>query len=227
MRSPPTPATGDAPRPLRRDAERNRLRILDAASEVFAARGLGATMDHVAAQAGVGVGTVYRRFPDKETLIQALFEQRIEELVGLAHDAHANPDPWEGLAGFLERVNELQAADRGLKELMLGTANGRACVALARERLAPITHDLIARAQAAGALRPDIGENDIPMLNMMLGAIVDFTRDVAPDLWRRYLGIVLDGLRARPDVPPLEPAALGERPLEDAMTNWRPGRPGR
>src|ERR1051325_5777449 len=94
-------------RPLRKDAERNRLRILDAAGERFAQRGLGVTLDDIARHAGVGVGTVYRRFADKELLIDALFEQRLEAMRATAERALAEPDPWNGLVLFFERGCEL------------------------------------------------------------------------------------------------------------------------
>src|SRR5262249_42662504 len=96
------------PRPLRRDAERNRLRILDAARELCAERGLEVTLDDVAHRAGVGVGTVYRRFPDKEQLIDALFEERLVEFSAIGEEALAAEDPLEGLGSFLERMIELQ-----------------------------------------------------------------------------------------------------------------------
>src|SRR6516165_3412312 len=105
------------PKPLRVDAERNRQRILDAARELFAERGLGVTLNDIAHHAGVGVGTVYRRFPDKKQLIDDLFEQRIQDLVGFMEAAVADPDPWHGLTQFLERALELQASDRGVREL--------------------------------------------------------------------------------------------------------------
>ncbi len=93
----------DAERPLRRDAERNRRLILDAARELFEQRGLGVTLNDIAHHAGVGVGTVYRRFPDKEQLIDALLEDRIADLVGSAREGALDPDPWHGLTTFLER----------------------------------------------------------------------------------------------------------------------------
>src|ERR1700694_3164569 len=98
-------------RPLRRDAARNRLRILQAAREVFADRGLDASLDQIAAHAGVGVGTVYRRFPDKDALIDALFEERIGEIAAAAQRALSAPDPWEGLIGFLQQGKALRARD--------------------------------------------------------------------------------------------------------------------
>jgi AcrR family transcriptional regulator len=211
-----------AERPLRRDAERNRRRILEAATEVFAARGLGVTMDEIAEHAGVGVGTVYRRFPQKELLIEALFEDRIEELVTLAHEALAEDDPWQALIGFLERAQALQASNRGVKELILSTAHGRDRVARVRERLAPLGLQLIERAQAAGQLRPGVEVTDLPLIQVMLGGSVDFTRDVEPEAWRRLFAIIVDGLRAREPLTPLEVPALSSDQVDDAMRGWKP-----
>jgi AcrR family transcriptional regulator len=213
-----TPAT----RPLRRDAERNRRRILEAATEAFAERGLGVTMDDIAERAGVGVGTVYRRFPDKELLIEALFEERVAELVAMAEEALDEDDPWEALLGFVERAQALQARDRGLKELLLSTAHGRERIAGVRERLSPIADQLIRRAQASGQLRPDVAVTDFPLIQMMLGAVVDATRVVAPDAWRRMLAILKDGLRAGEHNTPLPAPALDTEQIDDAMRRWRP-----
>src|SRR3954447_2696759 len=116
-------------RPLRKDAERNRVRIMGAAAELFAERGLGVSLDDVARHAGVGVGTVYRRFPDKELLIDALFEERIESMCGIAAAALDIPDPWDGFVYFFEQGSELQARDCGLKELLQCSAHGGGCVA--------------------------------------------------------------------------------------------------
>src|SRR5689334_20697525 len=108
-----------APRP-RKDVVRNRQRILDAAQELFAERGLGVTLHDIADRAGVGVGTIYRHFPDKAELIDLLFEERLERMEELAHQALADPDPWHAVVWFHERSLELQSRDRGLKELLLG-----------------------------------------------------------------------------------------------------------
>lgn len=194
-------------RPLRRDAERNRQRILDAAREVFAEQGLRGSHDEIARRAGVGVGTVYRRFPDKEQLIDALFEDRVAEIAELAHTALAMDDPWEGLALFLVRGQELQSGDRGLKELILGADGGHARVERARGEISPLVERLLDRAQAAGVVRADITVTDLPLIQFALGAIIDATHATAPDTWRRALAIVLDGLRS-PD-----PSPLGAPPL--------------
>ena len=194
-------------RPLRRDAERNRQRILAAAGELFAERGLGVTLDDIARHAGVGVGTVYRRYPDKEVLIDALFEQRLETLCEAAEAGLAHPDPWDGLVLFLQRGGELQADNRGLKELLGSSAHGGGCVVQARDRLRALVTRLFDRAKDAGVVRADAAPLDAPLIFLMLGAVMDRTRDVEPEVWRRYLGLVLDGLR------PVAATALPRPPL--------------
>jgi AcrR family transcriptional regulator len=221
------PAVGSDPeRPLRRDAERNRARILAAAGEAFAERGLVVTMDEIARRAGVGVGTVYRRFPEKELLVDALFEQRIGTLVALAEGARERPSAWDGLTAFFEGVVAMLAADRGLKEVVLSTAHGQERVAQARGRIAPVVDELIARAKAEGELRPDIAGTDLGLVQFMLGALADSTRDLDPELWRRFLTIVFDGLRTRRDGPtPLGPGPLDDTEFDRAMAAWKaPGR---
>jgi AcrR family transcriptional regulator len=224
-------ATSDptrAERPLRRDAERNRQRILTAAADAFAEGGLSVTMDEVARRAGVGVGTVYRRFPDKELLVEALFEQRVDELVALAEAARDEPDPFAGLVRFFETFLAIQAADRGLKEVVLGTARGAGRAARARDRIGPIVDELLARAVADGDVRPDVAASDLALIQFMLGALIDFTHDVAPDTWRRVLALVLDGLRPHRDAPtPLPARALDDGEIERAMDAWREQARGR
>src|SRR3954463_12994607 len=104
-------------RPLRRDAERNRQRILEVARDAFAEEGLSVTLDEIARRAGVGVGTVYRRFPDKEQLIDALFEDQIAQFVALPDGCLCDVDPWDGLVRFLEQACHVHSRDRGLKEV--------------------------------------------------------------------------------------------------------------
>lgn len=212
-------------RPLRRDAARNRERILAAAGEVFAARGLEVTLDDIAHHAGVGVGTVYRRFSDKEQLIDALFDDRMDEFVAAAEEALSIADPWLGLEGFFVGMLELQAADRGMRELAFAGRHGRERIARARERLEPLIQEVVARGQASGRLRADIGPEDVPMISKMLAQVIDIAGEVRPDLWRRYLTIVLDGLSARRDgSTPLTVPALEHDQFETCMQGWRPPR---
>ena len=201
--------SGTEARPLRKDAERNRQRILEAARELFAQQGLGVTLNDVAHHAGVGVGTVYRRFPDKAQLIEELFEQQLGELVALMEEAAEDPDPWHGLTGFITRNLELQTRDRALREIIMGTPEGARRVDRIRARMFPIGARLVQRAKDAGALRADFQPPDFPILIMMLTAVVDAAREVEPELWRRYLEFVLQGLRADPGPP----EALATPPL--------------
>ena len=184
-------------RPLRRDAERNRQRILEAARELFAERGLGVTLNDIAHHAGVGVGTVYRRFPDKAQLIDGLFEQRLEE--------------------FVELMNAV-----------LGAPGGRERVAQLRAQLYPLGERLVQRAREAGQLRADCEAQDIAILQLMLNLVIDAAQDVEPELWRRYLGIVFQGLRANPAPPALlAPSALSaERMDEVLVASWNARRRG-
>ena len=218
----------DEGRPLRRDAARNRERILEAAGEVFATRGLEVTLDDIAHHAGVGVGTVYRRFHDKEQLIDALFDDRMDAVLTVAEDALAAADPWLGLEGFFVSIFELQAADRGLRELAFAGQHGRERVARAKARLEPLIAEVVARGQASGQLRDDLRADDIPLIQKMLAEIINIAGDVSPDLWRRYLTIVLDGLRTKRDGPtPLPVPPLEHGQLEVCMQGWRPARGSR
>jgi AcrR family transcriptional regulator len=216
-------ASPSTDRPLRRDAERNRQRILEAAREAFAEGGLAVTLDEIAHRAGVGVGTVYRRFPDKEQLIDALFEERIGELVALAEASLSRDDAWEGLVGFLEAATALHACDRGLKEVALSGMHGLERVGRARELMFPLVTRLVARAQEQGSLRPDLEPTDLPLLQLMLGALSECTREVEPEVWRRFLGILTDGMRTRRDAPnPLACGGLAPEQVQRTMRSWRP-----
>jgi AcrR family transcriptional regulator len=181
---------------LRADAERNRAKLLDAAADLFAAKGLSVGLDEIARHAGVGVATAYRRFPDKEVLIQALFEERLDAFVANAERALAAADPWRGLAGFMEAAIELHVANRGLRELVFGSRHGAAFVAGARARVAPLLDELVRRAQAGGQLRADLEPTDLTLLQFMVASLADLPGRRSEDVWRRCLGIALDGLRA-------------------------------
>lgn len=210
-------------RPLRRDAERNRQRILLAAQQMFAERGLDVSLDDIAAHAGLGVGTVYRRFPSKEDLVEALFEERLGDVVMAGERGLADPDAWHGLIGFLGDASALQATDRGLREVMLGSRFGHEHVGRLRDSLQPIATQLVARAQEQGRLRADLAAADVPLIAIMLGAVVDYAGRTQPDIWRRYLSIIVDGLRAEPGAAtPLRPAPLTPDQVDATMRAWHP-----
>jgi AcrR family transcriptional regulator len=202
-------------RPLRADAERNRKRILAAAAELFAERGLDVAIDEIAAKAEVGIGTVYRRFPDREALVDALFEDKIHEIEAIALEALRVSDPWDAFERFMRGVCTLHARDRGLKEAMLSDHRGAERACRARETIAPLGAMLLSRAQAAGAVREDLVAADVPLMHFAVGYIAEKTRDASPDAWERLLMILLDGLKAqRTAVTPLEaqPVALEDIP---------------
>ncbi len=226
-----TMTTGTAPspdKPLRKDAERNRRRILDAARELFAQRGLGVTLNDIAHHAEVGVGTVYRRFPDKSVLIESLFEESFEEITHRMRAAVADPDPWHGLITFLDGQFEAHARDLGLKELVTATPEGIARVGRLRDELLPLSAQLVRGAQESGAMREDVGPTDLAMLQIMIGSVLDATRDVDPEMWRRYLAIILRGLSARPEeLAPLPVQALAPDQLPRVMTNHKCAAAGR
>ncbi|MBX6391101.1 MAG: helix-turn-helix transcriptional regulator [Frankia sp.] len=188
-------------RPLRRDAERNRRRILEGAASAFAELGLDVSTDEIARRAGVGIGTFYRRFPTKDLLIDALFEDRVGKVVELAEECLRHEDPWTGLVTFLDQSTAWQVADRGLKEVVFNTAHGRSRIARDRDRIGPLVAALVNRAKQAGALRADVAGADLALIQLMLATAADVTRDVAPEAWRRFLALTLDGLRARRDGP--------------------------
>lgn len=206
----------EAERPLRADAARNRELILETAALVFAEQGLDAGYDEIARRAGIGVGTVYRRFPERAELIQALFESRISEIVDLAEQASAMPVAFEGLSWFLEQAMAHQVADRGLKEVLVQTIDPDAHRTIGRDRLGPFMESMISRAKADGALRDDVEMTDIGMQLMMISSIHTPTE---PELWRRYLALLLDGLRARPDVARLPLTAPPDEAMHDLMCN--------
>jgi AcrR family transcriptional regulator len=217
-----TTTTTSEDRPLRRDAERNRQRILVAAHEAFAEDGLSVTLDEIARRAGVGVGTVYRRFPDKEQLIDALFEDQIGEFVALAEECLTDERPWDGLVRFLEQACAVHACDRGFKEVALSGTHGLERVARARELMFPVVTRLVERAQSDGSLRADLAPTDLPLLQVMLGTLSECTRDIEPEAWRRYLTLVLDGLRTSRDAPtPLPHHALTPEQTQRTMSAWK------
>lgn len=179
----------------RRDAQRNRAALLAAARELFADRGLDVTLDEVARHAGVGVGTAYRNFANKGELVDDLLVERVQDMVDLAAACLEVEDPWTGLRRYVEQALEMQVADRVLKQLLYAQSSAHARVDEVRRRLGPAVTALVVRAKDAGVLRPDVDVTDVPMINIMLGVVVDLSRDDDPELYRRYLELLLASLR--------------------------------
>ncbi len=212
--------------PLRVDAQRNRQRILNAAREVYADEGLEAPLEQIARRAGVGIGTLYRRFPNREMLIDALFEDQLQQLVAIGQEALEDEDAWRGVVRFLEQTLGMQVADRGLKDLVSSRTHGRERIELLRDRLVPLVGQLATRAQQQGTLRADLSAQDLLLIGAMIGSVMDITAAVAPDVWIRYLHLVLDGLASRREGPSALPVpALSFEQLDKALRQHK-GRGG-
>jgi len=211
-----------AARPLRADAERNRQRILDAARTLFAERGVDVSVEEIAAAAGVGIGTFYRRFPDRETLVEAVFATKMEQVVQVARDALEIEDPWDGFRTFVVTVARMHARDRGLNSVTLSADRGQKQVAAFRAAIQPLARQLLERAKAAGALREDVTSFDIPMIYQAVGAIADRTRDVAPDYFERTLTLLVDGLARERTPTPMPAPPLETEQFLTIMSRHRP-----
>lgn len=206
MSSPAKVATtpgNDRTKPLRADARRNRASVLEAARAAFADAGLDAQMDDVAARSGLGVGTVYRHFPTKDALVEALVEERFLELERIAAEELERDDPWEAFSGFVWGAAELQATDRALTEIVAARPGVMAEIGQRHVTLELSVTELIDRAQAAGALRADVTFRDVPMLMCGVGRVIQQTE--GDDRWRRFVSIVLDGLSTGAHTTPLPP----------------------
>jgi AcrR family transcriptional regulator len=204
----------------RRDARRNRGRIVAAAREVFLSAGADAPAREIARRADLGVGTLYRHFPARADLVDAVLEEAFEELIGIAEAALAEPDPWAGFVRFLEEALVLHARNRALKDVVESEEHGRELARAMRRRIRPLTEELIARAQADGTLRQDFARQDLALLFWGGDRVIELATDVAPELWRRQLGLMLDGLRT-PDPRPLGHPALSEAQLRRVRTRRR------
>ena len=191
---------------MRADARRNRTRILEAARSAFDEVGLGAQMEDVARRAGVGVGTLYRHFPTKEALVEALIADRMTQIATEMRRAiDEEPDAWSALARALRFGVELQAGDRALAQVLGSQPPERWAAAKDAAGIDPLTADLLARAQAEGALRPDVRADDIPILMCGMSRVVEMSAASCnrPAGWERYFALLLDGLRARDGADPL------------------------
>ncbi len=181
---------------LRADAERNRERIVAAAQEVFAEWGLNAALEKIARRAGVGIGTLYRRFPTRANLIAASFERKMADYAAAAERALDNPDPWAGFCWLIHRICAMQATDAGLKDLITMRFPASSPAEELRDRALQDLEQLIGRAQRQGKLRPDFVATDVPMLLFANAGVVTATRDSAPDTWKRFTAYMIDAFRA-------------------------------
>jgi AcrR family transcriptional regulator len=184
---------------MRSDAQKNRERLLVAAGQVFEEKGLEASVADVARAAGVGMGTLYRRFPSKEALIEALVTEVLEATIAMAQEAAARPDG-SGLEHFLRASSAYQAEHLGcLPKLwssdhhLVGTARG-------------LIAELLADAQTHGRIRLDLKSTDVSLVLWSIRGVLETTGSNAPEAWRRHLDLLVAGMR------PSE-AELDHRPL--------------
>jgi AcrR family transcriptional regulator len=185
---------------LRADAQRNLVRVLEAAREVFAEQGIDAPVTDIAERAGVGVGTIFRRFPTKDDLLVAVVEQRTAQLIDAADAALESTDPGAALRSFMETAAAMHISDVCWCEAG-SDLFGRDGIRELIDVLVGKMGELLTRAQTAGQVRSDVRALDIPVLLMAVAKSGLMLEDAIPGAWKRYLGIILDGLRpeaARP-----------------------------
>jgi AcrR family transcriptional regulator len=192
-------------RPLRRDAAQNREQLLDAAAKVFAARGLDASVEEVARVASVGIGTLYRRFPTKEALIAALVQDVLDTMSRLALEATKQPDG-RGLEHYLETSSAYQAKHRGCLPRLWNTDTEHEAI----QRIRRIIVSLLEDAKSHGRVRDELTSADVTMIMWSIRGVIETTRGIAPDAWRRHLDLLIAGMR-----PSAEP--LAHRPITRAQ----------
>jgi AcrR family transcriptional regulator len=203
----------ETPTARRADATRNRQRIITAARELLVASGLDVSVRQIAGRAGLGLGTLYRHFPTRDDLVDAVLEDAFEEYVAIAERALREPDAWTAFTRFVEEALEMGSRNRALKDVLETRAHGRERARAVRRRIRPLLARLVTRAQEQGALRADFSPQDLPVLFWSSDRVIELAGDVAPDLWRRQLGFVLDGLRAEA-AHPLPAPALRQAQLD-------------
>jgi AcrR family transcriptional regulator len=203
-------------RPLRRDARERRGKLIAAAQREFASHGVDASLEKIARDAGVAIGTLYRHFPTRLDLLVAAFEPRLQEFLEGADKALAMEDPWEGFVGYLENLFAVQAGDRGFNDFLSRRFPGNAETERIHDEMCAQIEDVLNRAQEAGEVRPDLRQADIVNLIWSNGRIIDATSATAPTAWRRQLYLMLDAYRAERAHAIPEPPMTDDQ-LYDAM----------
>jgi len=206
----PTPPRDRA---LRKDAQRNRAEVFSAAERVFARAGLAASIEEIAEEAGVGVGTVYRRFGSKAELIEALFAERMAEVVAMIQRCAAAATGREALESVLREFVGLQTRSRAVRELMFGDVEQEAT--RLRSQVEPLLTAIVERAKTEGAVRGDFAATDIPVLTHAVSAVAAGMPDGGTELAHRHLELLIKGIAATPDPAPVPP------PLpDDRFADW-------
>jgi AcrR family transcriptional regulator len=214
------PVTKEPDGRLRRDAERNRRRLIQAAGELLRKHGLDTPLDEIARRAGVGNATLYRRFPTREELYEAVFAETGRLLAEIADRVLAIEDGWTALVSYLEEICAFMATDQGLSDPMTEWMPRSPALNEIRLRNEAVVGELLERAQRQGGARPDVGFTDMALIMCSLQRVIPASSAVCPDAWRRHLAITLDGLRPRPDST-LPPTALGYEQLQALAPHLR------
>ena len=204
--------------PRRRDAQERRDKLLAAAQREFAAHGVDASLEKIARDAGVAIGTLYRHFPTRLDLLMAASKPRLQEFLDGAAKALEMDDPWEGFVCYLENLFGVQAGDRGFNDFLSRRFPGNADTERIHDQMCRQIEDVLTRAQEAGEARPDITQADIVNLIWSNGRMIDATSTTAPNAWRRYLYLMLDAYRAERAHSLPEPP-MTEKQLYDAMVH--------
>jgi AcrR family transcriptional regulator len=197
-----------ADRPLRRDAVQNRQRLLDAAADVFAEHGLEASVEEIARSAGVGMGTLYRRFPTKDALISALVHDVLTTMLKIAQEGTERPDG-SGLEYFLETASAYQTAHRGCLARLWNAGTEQDLVEEIRRLIAV----MLADAKRHGRVRADITSTDVTIALWAIRGIIETTQSGSPEAWQRHLDVFIAGLRPTPD--PLPHRVLSREELDE------------
>jgi AcrR family transcriptional regulator len=205
-------------RPLRRDARESRDKLIAAAQAEFAAHGVDASLEKIARDAGVAIGTLYRHFPTRLDLLMAALRPRLQEFVDGADKAMEMADPWDGFVAYLDNLFAVQAGDRGFNDFLSRRFPGNSETEHIHDVMCQQIEDVLARAQEAGKARPDITRADIVNLIWSNGRIIDATSAKVPTAWRRQLYLMLDAYRAERAHSIPEPPMTDEQ-LYDAMVH--------
>ncbi|WP_329239859.1 TetR/AcrR family transcriptional regulator [Streptomyces canus] len=212
----------------RRDARRNRELLVEAAHEVFTEQGLEAPLDVIARRAGVGNATLYRHFPSRAALVDAVFRDPLAGTMAAGEQARAAADPWEGLVGYTEAVFAVLATDRGTNDLMTTHLEGVESLQAVHAHNRATMEVLLRRGRDEGSIRADVTTEDVLFALAALGrAVPSLAAAAGPETWRRPLALLLDGLRASSAVAPLPSPALTADELGDVLQGLGPHRPPR
>ncbi|WP_326777663.1 TetR/AcrR family transcriptional regulator [Streptomyces sp. NBC_01445] len=205
----------------RRDARRNRDLLIDAAHEVFTEQGLSAPLDVIARRAGVGNATLYRHFPHRAALVDAVFRDQLAGTMDAGERARSTDDAWTGLTGYLQAVFTVLATDRGTNDLMTTHLEGVESLEAVHAHNHRTVELLLERGRDQGTVRPDVTTEDVLFALAALGrAVPALTTATTADAWHRPLALLCDSLRAAPPSPPLPSPALTPAQLDDTLHHF-------